>query len=179
MRLFVIYVTLHCMKVFIIAAISADGFIARDTHELADWTSPEDKKLFVKLTKEAGVMVMGATTLATIGKALPGRRTIVYTTRPNELTVEGVEPTTEEPKILLNRLGQEGATAVAICGGRSIYSLFMKSGLVTDLYLTVEPLVFGNGIPLFSDPLNAKLQLLESTNLTSDVLLLHYSVVND
>lgn len=164
------------MKIFIIAAISADGFIARSSTELADWTSAEDKKLFVKLTNEAGVMVMGATTLATIGRALPGRRTIVYTTKPDSIGIQGVEPTAEAPEALVQRLSQEGVQAVAICGGRSIYSLFMKSGLVDELYLTIEPHLFGGGIPLFSEPLDASLQLLESTNLSPDVLLLHYAV---
>ena len=167
------------MKVFIIAAISADGFIARSTNELANWTSAEDKKLFVKLTKEAGVMVMGATTLATIGRALPGRRTIVYTTHPEDLTVEGVEPTAEDPALLVERLAAEGASAVAICGGRSIYSLFMQAGLVNELYLTVEPTVFGVGIGLFKDSLDARLSLIDTTKLSDDVILLHYSVKND
>ena len=166
------------MKVFIIAAISADGYIARDATDLADWTSTEDKKIFVKLTKEAGVMVMGATTLATIGRALPGRRTIVYTTHPEDIKIDGVEPTAEDPKLLIQRLENEGATAVAICGGRSIYSLFMQAKLVDELYLTVEPTVFGNGISLFKEPLDAKLSLIEATNLNKDAVLLHYSVVH-
>lgn len=167
------------MKVFIIAAISADGFIARDATDLADWTSTEDKKLFVSLTKEAGVMVMGATTLATIGRALPGRRTIVYTTHPEDINIEGIEPTAEDPKLLVERLKAEGANAVAICGGRSVYSLFMQAGLVDELYLTVEPTVFGDGIGLFKTPLDAKLSLLEATNLNKDAILLHYSIVHD
>jgi dihydrofolate reductase len=50
------------MKVFLIAAVTADGFIGRDASHLADWTSPEDKKLFRKLTTEAGVVVMGSKT---------------------------------------------------------------------------------------------------------------------
>lgn len=167
------------MKVFIIAAISADGFIARDAMDLADWTSAEDKKLFVKLTKEAGVMVMGATTLATIGRALPGRRTIVYTTRAQELNIDGVEPTAEEPKMLIQRLADEGANAVAICGGRSIYSLFMDAGLVDELYLTVEPTLFGDGIGLFKNMLDTKLSLIEATNLNQNAVLLHYAVIHD
>ena len=167
------------MKVFIIAAISADGFIARSETELADWTSTEDKKLFVKLTKEAGVMVMGATTLRTIGRALPDRRTIVYTTHPDDLHIVGVEPTREAPESLVQRLQNEGASAVAICGGSSIYSLFMDAGLVDELYLTVEPHLFGTGMPLFKNPLHTNLSLLEATNLSPDVMLLHYAVAHD
>lgn len=164
------------MKVFLIAAVSADGYIARHTTEVADWTSSEDKKLFAKLTKEAGVMVMGATTLATIGRALPGRRTIVYTHHPQRIAIEDVEPTTETPADLVARLRSEGVTALAVCGGASIYTLFMQAGVIDELYLTVEPVLFGAGISLFSEPVEARLQLLESTALTSDSLLLHYAV---
>lgn len=167
------------MKVFIIAAISADGYIAKGANDLADWTSAEDKKLFVKLTKQAGVMVMGATTLATIGRALPGRRTIVYTTHPEDINIDGVEPTAEDPKLLLDRLEKTGANAVAICGGRSIYTLFMRENLVDEIYLTVEPTVFGAGIGLFSAGLDAKLSLIESTKLNKDAVLLHYQVIHE
>lgn len=164
------------MKVFLIAAISADGYIARHTTELADWTSSEDKRLFAKLTKEAGVMVMGAKTLATIGRALPGRRTIVYTHHPDRLNIDGVEPTSEDPIELIERLRSEDAAAVAICGGASIYTLFMQAELVDELYITIEPTVFGAGVSLFNESLRASLRLLESTSLTPDSLLLHYAV---
>ena len=167
------------MKVFLIAAVSADGYIARNTLELANWTSSADKKLFVELTKKAGIMVMGATTLATIGRALPGRRTIVYTRHPEQIAIKDVEPTAEDPSILLKRLEKEGATEIAICGGQSIYTLFMQTGLVNEIYLTIEPIVFGQGITLFSAPLQSNLQLIESKLLAPDVQLLHYSVNNE
>ena len=165
------------MNVFIIAALSADGFIARNTTELADWTSNEDKKLFVRLTKAAGIMIMGATTFHTIGRALPDRHTIVYTKHPESITISEVETTSEDPRILIERLAAQGAKAVAICGGSSIYSLFMESGLVDELYLTIEPTLFGSGIPLFTSPLTSNLRLLSSENLSENVLLLHYAVI--
>jgi dihydrofolate reductase len=164
------------MKVFIIAALTADGFIGRDAGHLADWTSPEDKKLFVSLTKQAGTMVMGARTFATIGKALPGRRTLVYTSKPEAFSVEGVEATNEAPEVLLQRLADEGVEQVAICGGASIYGLFMRAGLVDELYLTIEPVLFGAGITLFDAPTQTTLRLLESRPLNDNTVLLHYAV---
>jgi dihydrofolate reductase len=162
------------MKVFLIAAISADGFIARVTDELADWTSKEDKKLFVELTKRAGVMVMGRTTFETIGRALPGRKTIVYTHQ--SLNVPGVEVTDETPANLVHRLHHEGTQELAICGGSAIYTQFMAAGVVDELYLTVEPTLFGTGVPLFADALNVELQLLDTKLLNDNVTLLHYEV---
>lgn len=163
------------MKVFIVAAISADGFIAQNTTQLADWTSKEDKKVFVELTKRAGVMVMGGTTFRTIGRALPGRRNIVYTRQA--IDVEGIETTEELPVELLARLEKEGHTEVAIIGGRTIYDMFLQAGLVNEVYLTLEPVFFGDGIPLLTTPTRTSLRLKSDTKLNDDVILLQYEVV--
>lgn len=164
------------MKVFIIAAITADGFIGRSSNHYADWTGTEDKKLFVKLTKEAGTMVMGATTFATIGRALPDRRNIIYTTKPETFKELGVETTNEPPAELVDRLRSEGVEALAICGGAQIYQHFMAAGVVDELYLTVVPKIFGQGVPLFTAELAADLELVASDKLSPSVILLHYKV---
>lgn len=169
----------RAMKTFIIAAVTADGFIGRSGSHTVDWTGGEDKKVFVRLTKEAGVMVMGRRTLETIGRALPGRRTIVYSHDPASVTVEGVEATAEDPAALIERLEQEGAHAVAICGGAAIYDLFMQAGLVDELYLTISPLLFGQGLPLFTHELSVPLRLLDSTPLGDGAMLLHYVVATE
>lgn len=166
------------MRTFIIAALSADGFIGQtNTQTSLEWTSAEDKKLFVKLTKEAGTVVMGSRTFATIGRALPGRRTIVLTSNPDNITAEGVEVTAEEPQQLLERLEQEGVETLAICGGASVYAQFMEAGLVDELYLTIEPIVFGIGVPLFASEIESDLHLLDLEKLNDETVLLHYNVM--
>lgn len=164
------------MKTVLIAAVTADGFIGRSAEHLADWTGGADKKLFVEVTKQAGTLVMGSRTFATIGRALPGRRTIVYTSRPESVTAEGVETTAEPPAELVARLAREGAPGLAVCGGASIYGQFMAAGVVDELYLTIAPLVFGTGVHLFDQTLECKLRLLEVKPLDGDTLLLHYRV---
>lgn len=167
------------MKVFMIAAVTADGYIARHANHLADWTSKEDKQLFVRLTKEAGVMVMGSTTFKTIGRALPGRRMMVYSSKPESIDTEGVEGVNEEPSELVARLEKEGESGLAICGGASIYNLFIRSGMVDELYLTVEPKLFGTGIQLFAGELDIDLNLIDTEKLNDNTVLLHYKVVGD
>ena len=164
------------MKVFIVAAITVDGFIARHVDELADWTSGEDKRQFVRLTKGAGTMVMGATTFKTIGRALPDRETVVYTSKPDEFRMEHVEPTSETPERLVGRLRQEGRQALAVCGGASIYTQFLQAGVVDELYLTVEPHLFGSGVALFNSSLDAELELLGMEHLNERVVSLHYAL---
>lgn len=165
------------MKTVLVAAMTADGFIGRDPNHLADWTGKADKKLFVTVTKEAGVMVMGSRTFATIGRALPGRRTVVYTSKPETITAEGVETTGEEPAELVKRLEKQGATGLAVVGGASIYRQFMAAGVVNELYITVAPLLFGSGVPLFGGELHARLELLETRTLDENTVLLHYKVI--
>ncbi len=163
------------ISAFIIAAQSLDGFISPLEHTNSmNWTSGADKEFFKTKTKEAGVVVMGRTTFETIGKALPNRKTIVYSKKPVE--IEGVETTELSPKELLQKLEQEGYTEVAICGGSSIYSLFLEAECVSKAYITLEPVLFGEGIPLFNNISQTKLDLISSTPLDKSTLLLEYNI---
>jgi dihydrofolate reductase len=167
------------MRVFIIAALSADGFIGVNAgHRSLDWRSKADARFFIETTKAAGVIVMGSTTYKTfrMRRAPPGRRLIVYTSRPESIEGENVETTNEEPAALIARLELEEARAVAVSGGATINKMFLDSGLVDELYLTVEPVLFGEGVPLFSGSVQARLKLLENRALSDDTILLHYAV---
>jgi dihydrofolate reductase len=117
---------------------------------------------------------MGRTTYDTIGRPLPGRKTVVYTSRPLENAE--VETTQESPADLLKRLEAAGHKEVAICGGAAIYSMFLQAGAVDELYLTVEPILFGQGVPLYDRALDIRLKLADVSKLNDDVLLVHYEV---
>jgi dihydrofolate reductase len=164
------------MNVFLIAAITIDGFIGRDANHAATWTSTADKQLFVELTKRAGVMVMGRKTYDTIGRALPERHTIVYSRQKLDLT-ERVTQTDVAPDALVEQLEKQGYSEVAICGGQAIYSLFLAAGLIDELYLTIEPQLFGQGISLFDKSMDVTLELLDSRELAPSVMLCHYKVI--
>ncbi|HUC90160.1 MAG TPA: dihydrofolate reductase family protein [Patescibacteria group bacterium] len=162
------------MRVFITVAMTADGFIAQHADHLAtQWTSKADKRQFVRLTKEAGTMVMGLRTYLTFGHPLPGRRNIVYSDQP----VESVETTTETPQDLVRRLESEGVETLAVCGGASIYTQFMQAGVVDEVYIDVEPVVFGNGISLFNTSLDVKLRLISAEPLNEQGTVLHHYAV--
>jgi dihydrofolate reductase len=164
------------MNCFIIAAISADGFIAQSEKLVSlQWTSKEDKKRFIELTKHAGVVVMGSTTFLTLPKPLKDRINIVYSRDINK-KIEGAEVTQDAPIELLKKLEARGFGEVAICGGSHIYSLFIKAKAVNKLYLTVEPILFGNGIRLFNEENVAKLKLLNMEKTETGTLLLEYEV---
>jgi len=168
------------MLVYIIAAITLDGFIGKSAdHRSTEWTSPEDKKFFINRTKQSGAILMGSTTYNTIGRPLPGRLNLIYTNHPEKYPSDNpqlLRTTNLPPKELVHQLQATGYKELAICGGSTIYSLFMAAGVVDKLYLTVEPVLFGQGIPLFSQPLNQKLKLAKLDHLSSQTLLLEYDV---
>jgi dihydrofolate reductase len=163
------------MKVFIIAAQTLDGFIAKETNHPAFWTSKEDKRRFVDLTKRAGVCVMGSSTFKTLPRPLKERVNIVYSKSQN---FEGAETTTKSPIELIEELKQRGFKEVAICGGSQIYNMFLKAGIVDTLYITVEPLVFGTGISIFNEPIDVHLELISHEKTEVGTLLLEYKVLN-
>lgn len=165
------------MKTFIISALTTDGYIAKNQAHAAMWTSKEDKKRFVELTKKAGVIVMGLNTWQTLGKPLKNRLNIVYSPTPLP-PVPGMETTTKDPSELLQELESRGFREVAICGGSTIYTMFMKTGLVNKLYLTIEPILFGDGMRLFNKDLDCKLKLLSCEKTEGGTLLLEYEIIN-
>jgi len=162
------------IKAYIIATLTADGIIARGANQAATWSSKEDKKFFVEKTKQTGVIVMGLNTFKTIARPLPGRLNIVYTELP--APHPEVEATTLPPDQLLAELEKRGFKEVAICGGTTIYTMFLRAGVVDKLYLSIEPKLFGKGLNLFNQDLDLNLKLLSTQQLNPDVVLLEYQI---
>ena len=170
------------MKVWLIAAMSVDGKIAENPDQIStDWTSKEDAQFFSSKTKEAGVMVMGRKTYDTICKPLPGRRIIVMSRSLLSEPVEGskggtVEYTSESPEEIIESLKKEGCETLVVAGGSSIYGAFLQAGLVTDMYLTIEPLMFGDGVPLATGFDRVDMTLVDVSQLGEQAVLLHYKL---
>ncbi len=177
------------MNCFIIAALTADGFIGRDAQQTSThWTSREDYKWFTKKSQEAGIVVMGRQTYETIGQPLSERINIIYSRQiAGQALVEDQESlakgklyyTQLEPAVLIKKLAELGFKQLAVCGGSSIYTLFMQAGVVDELFLTVEPILFGQGVKLFQQKLEQDLELVKSDKLSDQTLLLTYRVMQD
>jgi riboflavin biosynthesis pyrimidine reductase len=94
-----------------------------------------------------------------------------------ENIADSLEYMSSSPQEILADLARRGFTEVVIGGGAEIYSMFLREKLVTDLYLTVEPVVFGDGVPLVTGGVFQKLNLVSSERLGERAILLHYAVV--
>ena len=157
------------MKIIVLAVVTIDGKLARNQSHLSDWSSHEDKKIFVSATRHAGVIIMGNNTYKTLTVPLPGRLHIVLTRDPEgKQNIPGVaEFTDQSPEQIAAELEARGFTEAVLGGGSQVNSLFLQSGLVDEIWLTIEPVIFGQGVDLLSSPpldLRAKLIYMEKLN---------------
>jgi dihydrofolate reductase len=99
------------MTIILIAAVGANGVIGRDND--LPWRIREDLQHFKQLTL-GHTLVMGRKTYDSIGRPLPGRRTVVVTRQP-DWSADGVEVVHD----VEDALKQTGDIYVA--GGGEIY----------------------------------------------------------
>ena len=127
-------------------------------------------------------MIMGLNTFQTFPSPLKDRLHIVYSPEPDasKNNIEGVvEYTKDSPADLIKSLSDRGFTEIAICGGSTIYTMFIKSGLVDTLYLTTEPILFGEGMGIFKESLDIKLELVNLEKTETGTILSEYKVINN
>lgn len=152
------------MSTFIVVATSKDGFIANESHVYSwHWTSQADKNAFKGLTRASSptdrvALVMGSKTFETFArngepaKPLPGRPNVVYSRSDTFRKAYGLlkkdfEITDKDPAALVRDLILRGFNKIAVIGGARIYQMFLDAGEVSTVYMTVEPIKFGHGIP--------------------------------
>ena len=115
------------MKVSMIVAVSANNVIGANAG--LPWRLQEDLRRFKKITM-GKPMIMGRLTFESIGKALPGRRSIVIT-RQVDYQREGIEVVTT-PDAALELAGD--VDEVMIIGGGEVYEQFLP--MTGRIYLT-------------------------------------------
>jgi dihydrofolate reductase len=166
------------IKTVLLMAQTLDGKIAKHSDHFPDWTGKADKRLFVEITKAAGAIIMGSKTYDTIGRPLAGRKNIVMTRDPRRKSLwDNLVYTQLEPQALLTQLEADGYREVVIAGGTRINSIFMRAGLIDEMIVTITPMVFGTGIGLFEDGIEATLALKAFKQLDDARVCLHYRVV--
>ena len=136
----------------LLAVVSADGFIARHPGDPPwAWASPEEQARFRATMAKVGWSVLGRITHETALR--PERRRIVFTTGvagvawlgPNHL---GFNPSGASFDEALAAARVDGP--VAILGGTRVHDHMLSIGRVDEARLSIEPIRFGRGLPMFS-----------------------------
>ena len=173
------------MRTVHIAAQSVHGFITRHDEPGTAFTSPEDKAYFRAVLGGFEAGVFGGETYRVSRDAIRAnpsalRLRLVLTRTPERYaaeTVPGVlEFTRDAPAELLAGLRRRGFQHCALLGGSHVHSLFIEAGLVDEVWLTMEPVLFGGGTPLLARRAAVRLELQAVENLAAHTLVLKYRV---
>jgi dihydrofolate reductase len=174
------------MKITAIVATSLDGYITKHDSEGATFTSKADQMYFREVLKSFDCSVMGAATFeASKDMILKSphleRLRVVWTRNPEKYAAYEragrLEFSANDLKSILADLEQRGKQHCAILGGSSVYSECLRQGLLDELWVTLEPLVFGDGKKLATGILDVRLELLSTEHLAKNTLLLKYKPV--
>jgi dihydrofolate reductase len=131
------------------------------------WNLPDDLRWFKELTM-GGTLLMGRVTVDSIGRALPGRKTVVLS-RKGEVKVPDIEVISDLSG--LRQVKTQGETFVV--GGSEIYRICLP--YCRDLYLTEVKGDFAGdrNFPVFEDIFRFSAVLRE----TPEMRIVHY--IND
>lgn len=168
-----------------VAAVSLDGKIARHDAEMTDWTSAEDKKMMHQIEDSCDAIIVGRKTYQVAQKPLSKRNCLVLTHLVQEPVQKSENCLLFNPQYqsLPDLVGQYGYKRLCVLGGQQVYDYMLGQGLIDELYLTIEPVVFGQGISLFGEPVaepssksdrHFQLQSVKQLNKAGTVLL-HYT----
>ncbi len=167
------------MKIRVYLAVSANGLIS-NKRNIPDWLSKEFSEEFLAISHQAKAVIMGKTTynyLAPDHLPLRNEGTLIVLTHDTttEPAQSNVVFTEKNPPGIATMLESQGYSEAIIIGGTTTISEFMKAGLVNELILIVEPVLFGAGLPIvkgFDDEYG--LALYDVKKLNDNTVQLHY-----
>lgn len=195
------------MKIILMMAMTVDGKIAKTSDHFPDWTSREDKKLFADTTKKHGVIIMGEKTFYTLApkpkkntannstdkienqssfgagqalpKPLPDRLNVVFTLQKNLPEIENVKWVLGEPKKVLRELESLGYKSAILGGGANLNAQFLKKKLIDEIWITIEPKIFGDGLGIFAGDFDQNLKLISFEKINENSIVVKYKIVDN
>jgi len=169
------------MKIILYMAMTINGFIAKEDDDTS-WISQEEWGSYSLAVRRAGCLVVGRRTYHILTKQpefIDFKDIKLVVVSQNDLTT--ISPNhlvARSPKEALELLND--FKEVIVAGGGALNTSFMSENLIDEIYLDVEPIVFGKGIRLFKkSDFEAKLRLVETKKLSNDEIQLHYQVLKN
>lgn len=158
-------------------AASVDGRISLTTKTAPDWTSKEDWRFLQSSLSRVDAVVVGRNTYEAAANRLRKRNTYVLSNRLPAVRRQGSVVFVNPVRVNLEKLLRVHKT-VAVLGAGMVYRFMLQNNLLNEIYVTVEPLIFGRGKMMFvGGTRTSRLRLLSVRRLNhSGTLLLHYEV---
>lgn len=170
------------MKVILYMAMTVNGMIARE-NDREDFLSDLNWNEFCRLAKSAGCFVVGRRTYDVVKKLyknynfdnVEAKKIVVSR---NKKSVPDGYIIVKSPKAAIKKAREIGFKNLILTGGSKLNASFMKSNLIDEMILNVEPAVLGKGITVFSENnFYSRLKLKKVKKLSSGIVQLHYKVI--
>lgn len=166
-------------KVILYMAVSANGVIAKNDDDTS-WISKEEWASYGSTVRKAGCLIVGHRTYGILTK----QPEFAELKDVKLVAVSHQNLETSAPNHIVARSPQEALEIlkdfeeVIVAGGGILNASFIAENLVDEIYLDVEPIIFGKGIPLFNDgDFERRLELIGQKKITENEIQLHYRVV--
>lgn len=175
------------MKIVLVFVATLDGKITKwGDPFVRKWSSKEDQDYFTNLWNNAHLIVMGSKTYdADMLKPSPHRLAVVMTTNPlryKQLEIPGqLEFSNNTPEEIVARFTAGGYGQMMVVGGPHIATSFIKAQLIDELWLTIEPIIFGSGGSfVIEEELDINLRLISCEKVNEHgTLFTRYTVVKN
>jgi dihydrofolate reductase len=164
------------MKKILYMATSLDGYIATLNNK-TPWSKAEWKS-YAQKVKEIGNIIIGWNTYQ-IMKKFNEFKNINYPTTII-LTHQKIKSQNKfyfvnSPHQALQLLEKLNFKKTLIAGGGQLNTSFLKLNLIDEIFIDLEPFIFGDGLKLFSTiTIDKKLKLISANHINRDTLQLHY-----
>jgi dihydrofolate reductase len=162
-------------------AISLDGFIAESDGSVSfldDFGSEEFK--FDDFIAGIGAAVMGSTTYEQVlgfGWPYGDTPTLVLTSCKLEVP-DGADVTFSAKRTgdAIRAFADSTDKRIWVIGGGKVVTAALQAGVIDTLELYIMPVALGQGIPLFTEPCEGPLDLIETQAFSNGVVKLVYEV---
>jgi dihydrofolate reductase len=168
-------------KVVLFIASSLDGYIARPSGEI-DWLFTDQDYGYSEFLASVDTVLMGRKTyeqVLTFGEyPYEEQKSYIFTHNSGLKAEKNVEFVAKDVAYFVNELRQVNGKNIWLVGGSVLIRDFMSNHLVDELILSIHPIVLGEGIPLFANPITpTTLQLTGCQSYNSGLVQLSYDVM--
>lgn len=170
------------MKVVLYMAVSANGLIAKKNDDTS-WISKKEWNSYSLVVRTSGNVVVGSRTYNILTKQHEFSEfknvVIVVVSRDKNFAPSNHNHfVVRSPQDAISLLSKKGFRTALVAGGGKLNASFMREKLVDEIFLDIEPIVFGKGISLFAESgFESGLKLVETKKLSKNEIQLHYKVV--
>ena len=139
------------MRTVLVFVSTLDGKVTKwSESNISLWSSQEDQKYFKKIWNDSKLLIMGSNTFnADPIKPSSNHLLVIMTREPSKYKkyeVSGqLEFSDKSPGLLTLHFAKEGYEQMLVVGGAHIGTSFLKEQLIDELWLTIEPRIFGVG----------------------------------